>query len=240
MKPKPRAVVCEKVSKNNNPPDPPTYWVVSIPPKSVDRPVDPDGHAECIISSDDKKRLFDCPLFLTERVPQAKPNTINIKGCATGGLGMFAARDITYGELLFAERPLLVNPAGCVSYFYPVDGYTLEDHLKLASIEEEQQLEQAFRRMDDDKKDAYMALANSIKEDRSLSSIQQTNAFGFDLNELTRDGGVAPNPDELSRGLAVKMGLEPNMYCVTGKNASRMNHRWSLTLIHVNSYSPHM
>jgi hypothetical protein len=221
MKP---GVVCRPVTDINNTPFP-TYCVVSIPPKSVDRPVDPDGHAECIISSDDKKRLFDCPLFLTERVPQARPNTITIKECATGGLGMFATRDITYGELLFAERPLLMNPSLHESYFLAVDGYTLEDLLKLTSIEEEQLLEQALKRMDDDKKDAYMALANSIQEDGPLSSIQQTNAFGLDLNELTRDGGVAPDPDELSRAFAAGVGLEPNMYSVTAKNASRMNHR---------------
>jgi len=232
MKP---GVVCRLVTEINNQPAP-TYWVVSIPPKSVDRPVDPDGHAECIISSDDQKRLFDCPLFLTERVPQAKPNTITIKECATGGLGMFATRDITYGELLFAERPLVMNPAHCESYFCAVDGYTLEDHLKLTSIEEEQRLEQVLKRMDDDKKDAYMALANSIQNDGPLSSIQETNAFGIDLNELTRDGGVAPDPDELSGDFAARVGLspqKPNMYCVTAKNASRINHRQLLTFVHV-------
>jgi len=224
MKP---GVVCRQVTEVGSPPDP-TYWILSIPPKCVDTPVDPDGHTECIISSDDKKRLFDCPLFLTERVPQAKPNTITIKECTTGGLGMFATRDITYGELLFAERPLLMNPARCVSYFRPVDGYTLQDHIKRTSIEGEQRLEQALRRMDDDKKDAYMALANSIQEGGPLSSIQQTNAFGIDLNELTRDGGVAPDPDDLSRDFAARVGLtpqQPNMYCVTAKNASRINHR---------------
>jgi hypothetical protein len=145
----------------------------------VDRPLDPDGHAECIISSDDNKRLFDCPLFLTERVPQAKPNTTTIKECTIGGLGMFATRDITYGELLCAERPLLVNPGHCVTYFRAVDGYTLEDHLKRTSIEEEQRLEQVLRRMDEDKKDAYMALANSIKGDGPL--------FGYTADECVWD-----------------------------------------------------
>lgn len=223
MKP---GVVCQRVSESDKSPDPPTYWVVSIPLKSVDRPVDPDGHTECIISSDDQKRLFNCPLFLTERVPQAKPNTITIKESATGGLGMFATRDITYGELLSAERPLLMNPSHCDFFFHAMDGDTLEDQLKLISIQEEQRLEQAFRRMDDDKKDAYMALANSIQEGGPLSSIQQTNAFGLDLNELTRDGGVAQDPDELSRDFAAQVGgLEPNMYCITAKNASSINHR---------------
>ena len=141
---------------------------------------------------------------------------------------MFATRDISYGELLFAERPLVMNPAHCESYFCAVDGYTLEDHLKLTSIEEEQRLEQALERMDDDKKDAYMALANSVQNDGPLSSIQETNAFGIDLNELTRDGGVAPDPDELSGDFAARVGLspqKPNMYCATAKNASRINHR---------------
>ena len=152
-----------------------------------------------------RQRLFDCPLFLTERVPQAKPNTIAIKESTTDGLGMFATRDIPYGELLLAECPLLVNSVLSESYFYAVDGYTLEDHLKRISIEEEQRLEQALRRMDEDKKDAYMALANSIKGDGPLSNIQQTNGFGIDLNELM-DGGMAPDPEELSRD--TKVGVD--------------------------------
>ena len=173
-----------------------------------------------------RQRLFDCPLFLTERVPQAKPNTIAIKESTTDGLGMFATRDIPYGELLLAECPLLVNSVLSESYFYAVDGYTLEDHLNRISIEEEQRLEQALRRMDEDKKDAYMALANSIKGDGPLSNIQQTNGFGIDLNELMRDGGMAPDPEELSRDARVGLTQqEPNMYCITAKNASRMNHR---------------
>lgn len=85
------------------------YRVISIPPKYVNRPDDPDGHAECIITSDDEKCLFDCLAMLTEGVPQAIPNTIAIKESATDGLGIFAARDIAHSELLFAERPLLVS-----------------------------------------------------------------------------------------------------------------------------------
>jgi len=217
----------QRITKDNTRPER-IYRAISIPPKYVDRPNDPDGHAECIITSDDEKRLFDCPMFLTDRVPQEKPNTIIIKESSTGGLGMFAARDITYGELLFAERPLLVGPAMQVSHFYPRDGYTFEDHLKIRSFEREQQLEMAFRRMDDDKKDAYMALANSNKEGGPLSGIQDTNAFGLDLNELTRNRGVVPEHDELRRDFAAGVGLAPleeNIYTVTAKNASRMNHR---------------
>lgn len=201
-----------EIDVDNNRPDN-IYRVISIPPKYVDRTDDPDGHAECIITSDDQKRLFDCPLFLTERVPQEKPNTIAIKESATGGLGMFAMRDITYGELLFAERPLLVDPGARSSIFDPREGRTLEDHLKNTSFEKEKQLELALRRMDDDKKAAYMALANSMKEYALLSGIQQTNGFGLDLSELTRHGGVELKPQER------------NMYSATAKNASRINHR---------------
>jgi hypothetical protein len=176
------------------------HRVISIPPKYVDRPDDPDGHAECIITTDDEKRLFDCPPFLTERVPHAKPDTITIKESATGGLGMFAMRDITYAELLVAERPLLVAPGVHRSDFHLGKCSTLEEHMKNMSLERERQLESAFGRMDDEKKEAYMALASSIKEGGLLSAIHQTNAFRLDLNELTKHGGMVPESEELRGG----------------------------------------
>ena len=213
------------------------HRVVSIPPKYVDRPDDPDGHAECIITTDDEKRLFDCPPFLTERVPHAKPDTITIKESATGGLGMFATRDIAYAELLVAERPLLVAPGVHRSDFHLGKCRTLEEHIKNMSLEREQQLESAFERMDDEKKEAYMALASSIKKDGLLSGIHQTNAFRLDLNELTKYGGMVPESEELRRGL---MPQELNMYSFVVKTASRLNHRWLLILIHFRPYSSYI
>ena len=162
------------------------YRYTTIPPKIFDRPYDPDGYAECIITGDAKKRLFACPSFLSEGVPQPKAGTVTIREAPTGGLGVFAGRDIKYGELLFAERPLLMNPARTAYAIHGGDwvhDYTYEDHIKIMCFERERKLKLAFNRMDEDKKEAYMALANSHTKDGSgplLGAQRPTNRFGLD------------------------------------------------------------
>lgn len=215
--------------------------ITTIPPKYFEAPDDPDGHTECIMTSGAKNRLFACPPFLTDHVPKPKPNTVIIKESPTGGIGVFAGRDIHYGELLIVERPLLITPA---THAYKirggdwVDDYTYEDHVKIMCFEQEQHLELAFNRMDEDRKEAYMALANSHKEDGSgpLLGVQRTNGFGIDLNKLTRNDGRGPEIEELlsSAGMNLSAGqrakLKPkeksDMYSVIAKDVSRMNHRY--------------
>jgi len=48
--------------------------------------------------------------FTSEPVPKVDPGTIVIKESKTGGLGVFALRNIKRGDLLLAERPLVVCP----------------------------------------------------------------------------------------------------------------------------------
>ncbi|KIM41185.1 hypothetical protein M413DRAFT_11349 [Hebeloma cylindrosporum] len=224
-------------------PSPDRQRITSIPPKYFDRPDDPDRHTECLITGAAKNRLFSCPLFLKEPVPRPKPNTISIKESPTGGIGVFAERDIKYGELLIAERPLLMTGAFTK---YKIRGgdwvhdYTYEDHVKIMWFEQEQQLELAFNRMDDDRKEAYMALANSHKEDGSgpLLGVQRTNGFGIDLNELTKNGGRGPSSEELigefggmNLSEEQQANLKPqetlDIYSLVAKDASRMNHSCS-------------
>ena len=191
-----------------------------------------------------KNRLFACPPFLTESVPRPRPNTITIKESPTGGIGVFAERDIKYRELLIAERPLLMTAAFTKDKIRDVDSahdYTYEDHIKIMWFEEEQELEMVFNRMDEDRKEAYMALANAHKEDGSgpLMGVQQMNRFWVDLNELTRNGGKGPRYEELIAefgGMNLSEGQRANLkpqekldiYSLIAKDASRMNHRYVL------------
>ena len=106
-------------------------------------------------------------------------------------------------------------------------------------FKQEQHLELVFNRMDEDRKEAYMALANSHKEDGSgpLLGVQRTNGFGVDLNQLTRNDGRGPDSEELlgrfagmtlSEGQQAKLKPEEkrDMYSVIVKDGSRINHRY--------------
>lgn len=229
----------EALTAGSEPPDD-SYRITTIPPYYSDPP-DPDGETKFIILSGDKKRLFSCPSFLTCPVPKAKPNTVVIKESPTGGLGMFALRDMKYGELLFAERPLLVCPGNASTHSKSgtgwMDQYTREDLVKILCFEWEQQLEWAVNHMQPERKEAYMALANSHTEDGSgpLLGIQRTNGFGLDLNKLV--GNESKRLAELMcilSGMGSSEGQQaaPNshdlgMYSVIAKDGSRINHSCS-------------
>jgi len=218
----------------------------TIPPNSDA----PGRQTECIMTGRAKNRLYACAPFLTEHIPKPRPNTIIMKESPTGGLGIFAGRDIHYGELLIAERPLLITPVAIryrIRGGAEVDDYTHEDHVKIMLFEQERLLQVAFNRMDEDRKEAYMALVNSHKEDGSgpLLGIQRTNGFGIDLNELTKNddrakrirelanisGGIRPSEEQQEK---LKPQENPDFYSVIAKDASRMNHRY---LAHIDSCS---
>jgi hypothetical protein len=232
-----------KVQEANDETPDDSYRLTTIPPHYADEP-DPDGYTKCIITSGEKKRLFASPLFLTCYVPQAKPDTVFIKDSPTGGLGMFAGRDIKYGELLFAERPLLVCPATARTHGIHrkerVDEYTHEDIVKIMCFEWEQQLEFAVSHMDPERREAYMALANSHKEDGSgpLFGVQRTNGFALNVDELlgkesTRLAelcmftGMSLGEEGPGQQAAPKSQEKARMYSVIAKDGSRINHRYS-------------
>ena len=67
-----------------------------------------------------------------------------------------------------------------------MDEYTREDIVKIVCFEWEQQLDFAVSHKDLERRDTYMALANSYKEDESgpLFGAQRTNGFALNVGEL--------------------------------------------------------
>ena len=83
----------------------------TIPSATASGPRDPDGHSEWIVYGPTKAKVFNTPGF-PKPVPKPEgtlPAYI-IKNTPDMGLGVFATRDIMMGELIFAERQLLVSP----------------------------------------------------------------------------------------------------------------------------------
>lgn len=163
----------------------------------------------------------------SEAVPQVTPGTVVIKESETGGLGVFACRDIKYGELLLAERPLVVYPIAlsfdCNRLQDEVSKVPNGGHLQQIEVlyktierlqciyayETEMEIQKAFSEMTPDNQRAYLSLANSHQEDGSgpLSGILRTNGFGIDLPTFKDDADDATK------------------YTAIGKKASRFNHR---------------
>lgn len=90
-----------------------------------------------------------------------------------------ATRDLTMGDLVYAERPLLMTVPG-VSY-----SPSASNAQQMAFQQKEIDLKSALNRMDPDRRAAFLALANSHTEDGSgpLFGIVRTNSFGVRLKE---------------------------------------------------------
>jgi hypothetical protein len=130
------------------------------------------------------------------------------------GQGVFATRDIPLGEIIFAERPLLVSPRSMVNM--NLSAYNMEDYMKIVMFEREQQLEAAVGRMDPDTKARLMALMNSHLEDGSgpINGIVRTN--GYAVSNFW-DGDAEPDEKDPTH--------LPFYYTVVCDVGSRINHR---------------
>jgi hypothetical protein len=190
----------------------------TIPEQYFDAPEHPDGHTECMVLGSTKAQIVRCPIYLSNSIPKVARGTVVIKDAPEGaGLGMFAERDIKFGELVLAERPLLMVPA--VAGYIPrggaeVDEYTFEQYMSIMRHEQEIGLEVALGRMSPRNLAAYKALANAHMEDGSgpLLGVLRTNGFGINVDELT---GTTSGPDL------------PCIYSIVDKDASRINHRYA-------------
>lgn len=191
--------------------------VTTIPSRVVGKPCDPDGHSEWLIYGPTKKKVLNTPGY-PQPVPRSPGNTKSyvVKSTPTMGKGVFATCDISMGEIIFAERPLLVAPRALIpATDMDLSSYTVEDYSKIVMYEREQQLEVAVGRMDPDTKSRLMALMNSHLEDGSgtINGIVRTN--GYAVNNLW-DGTAEPGEDDASNQL---------YYSVVCDVGSRINHR---------------
>jgi hypothetical protein len=84
------------------------------------------------------------------------------------GLGMFPSRDINKGDLIYAERPLVVVPKSRLSMFSDI-------HF----------LQPVFERLTPGNQAAYSALANIQTQDgsRPLYGVARTNGYCIELGE---------------------------------------------------------
>ena len=139
----------------------------------------PDGWTECILRGFTKRTILSTPGFPQ---PLVRPPSLFYRiGPSGNGLGMFATSDLSMGDLIVTERPLMVTPRG-LSLPTPINlpvAFTAEQRRQAAIFEWEKMLQQCFDRMEPENQAAFMELANSHLEDGSgpLLGVIRTNGF---------------------------------------------------------------
>lgn len=122
---------------------------------------------------------------------------------------MFATRDLHLGDLIICERPMIMTPIQMSASAKFGADFTREQQVQAVLFEWEKKMRFVFERMPETHHAAYMALANSHKEDGSgpLTGVCRTNGFGvYDFQKANSKG-----TDEV--------------YTAICKDISRMNHR---------------
>jgi hypothetical protein len=173
---------------------------------------DSHNQTQCLTRHATKLKVLNQPGFPQ---PVPKPAHLNyvVKQTDKMGKGVFATRDIKFGELIFAERPLLVVPANFnVSGIDPNSvHYSMEQHKHMIMAEWEKKLNIVVEeRMTEEDRKAFKELQNSHTEDGSppILGVVRTNGFGILGNFDT---------DHFSMG---------SSYTAVGKITSRVNHRY--------------
>ncbi|KAL1726159.1 hypothetical protein EV714DRAFT_287407 [Schizophyllum commune] len=120
-----------------------------------------DGTSEIMLDAATKRKLYaqkDFPKPLTQ--PASPAHRISPAG--KKGLGMFATRALSAGDLILAERPLMVRALGPPPYTGPQMGlFRNPPSLVSRVVEMEFQIEVMVQRMAPKNRNAFLALTNS-------------------------------------------------------------------------------
>ncbi|KAJ7903799.1 hypothetical protein B0H14DRAFT_2427686 [Mycena olivaceomarginata] len=179
-----------------------TFTTLPIISFEDDEPV-----TECFFFPGTKELVMKTPGFPQ---PLVHPTTPAVRlGAVPGkGMGLFSTRALKMGDLILSERPLLVAARGV--YSTAPHHYTPEMVFQHSLNELEKYCSVSVQRMRPENRAAFMALANSHKEDGSgpIVGITRTNGLGI--------SGLRPGVDDGT-----------NMYVAILKDISRLNHSCS-------------
>lgn len=150
-----------------------------------------DSWCEAIMDIATKRHIFSKPGF--PKPVSHPPHPLHCVASARDkGLGVFATRDIKEGELILAERAILMVPANVPSAGVYLPGhFTIEELLQERMNLWEKKLQSFVDRMLPERRATLMALANSNKHDGSgpiLGRIR-TNGFGGNSQWTWRGDG---------------------------------------------------
>ncbi|KAF5365329.1 hypothetical protein D9758_005412 [Tetrapyrgos nigripes] len=156
---------------------PDDLWIITTQPATAD---ELDGRSECYVSGRAKRAIVNFPGF-----PSSLPRPTNGANCwrvenSPGkGMGVFANCDMKQGDLIMAERPLLVIPA-MMEPMIPMTMHTTPEQMRqLVLLQQEKTMEMLVGRLTEEDQKAYRELYNCHTEDGSgpLFGVHRTNAL---------------------------------------------------------------
>ncbi|KAL1659049.1 hypothetical protein GGF50DRAFT_131319 [Schizophyllum commune] len=120
-----------------------------------------DGTSEIMLDAATKRKLYAQKDFPKGLIQPASP-AHRISPAGKKGLGMFATRALSAGDLILAERPLMVRALGPPPYTGPQMGlFRNPPSLVSRVVEMEFQIEVMVQRMVPKNRNAFLALTNS-------------------------------------------------------------------------------
>lgn len=139
-----------------------------------------DGITECLVTGWCKRGIVSTPGFPTS-VPTFPVDAYYIADSAGKSRGMFAGRNLHAGDLILAERPLLVTPTGLTDLKkLDTELYTLQQRHQSMLEDTGEFYKPLVGRMEPEFRDAFIALSNCHQFDGSGPIVGRilTNAFG--------------------------------------------------------------
>ncbi|KAF5365332.1 hypothetical protein D9758_005411 [Tetrapyrgos nigripes] len=179
------------------------------------KPADfPDCWAECFVSARAKRAVLNTPGFPEPLPRPTSPDCFRLEESPGRGICMFATRDIRWGDLVLAERPLIVTPRAWRPTGPIPKQFTPKQRQQALNMQIEKLLEFLMTRLPEESQAAFKALSNCHKEDGSgpLGGIVRTNVFRIDDYYESQSPG---EPDDA------------RFYGGTFKILSRVNHSCS-------------
>ncbi|OCH90024.1 SET domain-containing protein [Obba rivulosa] len=142
--------------------DPIDVKCTSMPPVALDgSTADPDGVTECILYAGMKEVLLAQPGF-PRRVPRPRRQAYRLREIGGAGLGLVATRQIKPGEMIFAERPLVITKT---AWMHGCKVDKPADKEKAAWTDSNDLLKFVVHRMDPKRRKAFKALPNCHREE---------------------------------------------------------------------------
>ncbi|KAJ7366484.1 hypothetical protein DFH08DRAFT_1003489 [Mycena albidolilacea] len=133
----------------------------------------------CLFFAGNKEVVLNTPGFPQPLIHPATP-AFRMSTVPGKGMGLFSTRALKMGDLILSERPLLVTVRGMYTRAAKSDTPAMIFQRSLNQLEKYNSI--AVERMRDDDKAAFMALANSHKEDGSgpIVGINRTDGLGIE------------------------------------------------------------
>ncbi|KAI4521421.1 SET domain-containing protein [Schizophyllum commune Loenen D] len=148
-----------------------------------------DGTTEAMLDSATKRKLYAQPGFPRPLTQPPSPAQ-RISPAGKKGLGMFATRALSAGDLILSERPLVVHPLGAPLYTGDQMGlFRLPQSITGRVIETEFEIEVMVQRMVTKNRDAFISLTNSRDFSSCGNLVGRAYTNGLDvLQEFTFAG----------------------------------------------------